>query len=105
MLVTVGSEPEAERIANKLVEQELVACVNVLPGILSVFRWEGKVSREQEVLLIAKTVNQLFERVVSVVKSLHSYDVPEVIALPIQHGLPEYLSWVRNVTNQAKQSV
>ncbi len=105
MLVTVGSEPEAERIANKLVEQELVACVNVLPGILSVFRWEGKVSREREVLLIAKTVNQLFERVVSVVKSLHSYDVPEVIALPIQHGLPEYLSWVRNVTNQAKQSV
>ena len=105
MLVTVGSEPEAERIADQLVEQELVACVNVLPGILSVFRWEGKVSREQEVLLIAKTVNQLFERVVSVVKSLHSYDVPEVIALPIQHGLPEYLSWVRNVTNQAKQSV
>lgn len=105
VLVTVGSEPEAERIANKLVEQELVACVNVLPGILSVFRWEGKVSREREVLLIAKTVNQLFERVVSVVKSLHSYDVPEVIALPIQHGLPEYLSWVRNVTNQAKQSV
>ncbi len=103
VLVTVGSEAEAEHIASTLVEQKLVACVNVLPGILSVFQWEGAVTKEREVLLIAKTVSQLFDRVAHAVKAAHSYDLPEVIALPVQHGLPEYLSWVRETTSQAGQ--
>lgn len=103
VLVTAGSETEATNIAKALVEQELVACVNVLPGVRSIFQWEGKVTEEREFLLIAKTVSLAFEQVATAVKSLHSYSVPEVIALPIQHGLPEYLSWVRDVTKPAGQ--
>jgi len=104
VLVTAGSETEATNIARALVEQKLVACVNVLPGVRSIFQWKGNVTEEREFLLVAKTVSQVFEQVATTVKSLHSYDVPEVIALPIRHGLPEYLSWVRDVTKQASQS-
>ena len=103
VLVTVGSEAEATSIANVLVGQGLVACVNILPGIRSIFQWEGKVTEEQECLLVAKTMNQAFEPVAAAVKSLHSYDVPEVIALPINKGLPEYLGWIRDVTKQVDQ--
>lgn len=104
VLVTVGSKEEATSIAKVLVEQRLVACVNILPGVQSIFRWEGKVVEEGEFLLVAKTVSTAFEQVATAVKSLHSYSVPEVIALPIQQGLSEYLTWVRDVTKQASQS-
>ena len=104
MLVTAGSEVEATSIARDLVEKRLVACVNILPGVRSIFQWEGKVTEECEYLLVAKTVSQAFEHVVAAVKSLHSYSVPEIIALPIQQGLPEYLHWVRESTNQTSQS-
>jgi len=104
VLVTAGSEEEATRIARDLVEKKLVACVNILPGVRSIFQWEGKVTEECEYLLIAKTVSQAFEPVVAAVKSLHSYRVPEIIALPIQQGLPEYLRWVRESTNQTRHS-
>jgi len=103
VLVTAGSEAEATNIARALVEQSLVACVNILPGVRSIFQWEGKVTEAHEWLLVAKTVSQAFERVVTVVQSIHSYSVPEVIALPIQHGLPEYLTWIRDVTQQTGQ--
>jgi periplasmic divalent cation tolerance protein len=103
VLVTVGSEVEATSIARDLVEKKLVACVNILPGVRSIFQWEGKVTEECEYLLVAKTVSQVFEDVVAAVKSLHSYRIPEVIALPIQQGLPEYLHWVREATSQASQ--
>jgi periplasmic divalent cation tolerance protein len=105
VLITAGSEAEATKISRILVEQALVACVNIIPGVRSIFHWEGKVSEEQEHLLMAKTVSQLFEQVASTVKGLHSYRVPEVIALPIQHGLPEYLSWVRDATKQVDQAL
>ncbi len=98
VLVTSGSEAEATKIARGLVEQQLVACVNILPGIRSFFHWEGKVTDETEFLLIAKTVDSLFEQVATAVKSLHSYSTPEVIALPIQDGLQDYLDWIENVT-------
>ena len=102
MLVTVGSEAEATNIATVLVEKGLVACVNILPGVRSIFRWEGEVTEEHEFLLVAKTVSQAFDHVASTVKSLHSYSVPEVIALPIQQGLPEYLSWIGDATSVAR---
>ena len=105
VLITAGSEVEATKIARALVEQKLVACVNVLPGVRSIFQWEGEVTEEHEWLLMAKTVGQAFDQVAVVVKSLHSYHVPEVIALPIQQGLPEYLSWVRDATKLTGQTV
>ena len=101
VLVTAATEEEGQRISRALVEQRAVACVNILPGIKSIFRWEGKVTEEQEVLLMAKTVLNAFDRVASIVRTNHSYEVPEIISLPIQRGTPEYLSWVRTMTQGA----
>ncbi len=98
VLVTVGSEAEATSIATELVEKRLVACVNILPGVRSIFRWEDEIIEEHEFLLVAKTVSTVFDQVASTVQALHSYSMPEVIALPIQQGLPEYLSWIGDAT-------
>ncbi len=95
IFITAGSQAEAEKIARRLVEEKFAACVNIIPGAVSVFRWEGKVNQENEVLLIVKSVAELLEKVVDRVKQLHSYQVPEVIALPIIGGAPDYLKWLR----------
>ena len=94
VFITASSTEEAERIAHALVEERLAACVNIVPGVTSVYRWEGQVQRDAEVLLIAKTVEANLARLVQRVKDLHSYDVPEVVALPITGGSPEYLAWL-----------
>ena len=101
VLVTAGSEEEGRKISRVLVEEQAVACVNLLPGIRSIFQWEGEVKEEQEVLLVAKTVSGAFERVTSLVRANHSYDVPEIIALSIQDGFSEYMTWVRKTTSPA----
>ncbi len=101
VLVTVGSDDEAVKISRLLVGEDVVACVNIVQGVRSVFRWDGAVVEEQECLLIAKTVSMAFDRVASMIRANHSYEVPEIIALPIQQGLPEYLSWVRSVTESS----
>ena len=94
ILVTAGTREEADVIADVLLEQHKAACVNIVPAVDSHFRWEGKAKREQEALLIIKTRASLVEEVTSLVKAIHSYDVPEVIALPIIGGNPEYLAWI-----------
>ncbi|GJL66537.1 MAG: divalent-cation tolerance protein CutA [Nitrospirales bacterium] len=99
VLVTVASESEAKRIAWKIVQDKLVACVNIVPTIQSVFEWEGTVAEEQESLLIIKTKADVFDLLESVIKRLHSYRVPEIIALPIQVGSSDYLAWVAKMVN------
>ncbi|MCA9471305.1 MAG: divalent-cation tolerance protein CutA [Nitrospirales bacterium] len=99
VLVTAGSEDEARNIAKIIVQKGLVACVNIIPKIQSVFTWDGAVTEEQESLLIAKTTMKAFEKLESAIKTLHSYSVPEIIALPIHAGSLEYLSWVRETVN------
>jgi periplasmic divalent cation tolerance protein len=94
VFVTAGSEAEAETIARALVEERLAACVNILPPIRSIYRWEGKVADDQEWLLFIKTRAQRFSAVEARVKALHSYQVPEVIALPIVQGAEGYLRWL-----------
>ncbi len=84
---------EAETIARALVEEKLVACVNVAE-VSSLFRWEGKMEREKEMLLVMKTTQEKRDEVVLRINELHSYDVPEVIALPIIGGSESYLNWV-----------
>jgi len=86
---------ESETIARVLVEEGLSACVNINPEITSIFRWEGKLEREREALLIIKTQTENISRIVERIKELHSYEVPEIIALPIIGGNREYLDWVR----------
>ncbi len=98
MFVTAGTREEAEVIADVLLEQNKAACVNIVPAVDSHFRWEGELKTEQEALLIIKTRASLVEEVTSLVKAVHSYDVPEVIALPIIGGNPEYLAWLDTET-------
>jgi len=96
VFVTCGSVEEAERIAHGLVEERLAACVNISSSIRSVYRWKGKLCDELEVLLVIKTSRELFDRVRRTVEKLHSYQVPEVICLPVIDGAPNYLNWLTN---------
>jgi len=94
VLMTAGSQQEAEKIAGTLVKEMLAACVNVLPGVTSIYRWEGEVQRDQEWLLIAKSNAQVLDALVRRVQALHSYELPEIIALPVVGGSEAYLRWV-----------
>ena len=94
VLTTTGSDNEAHTIADALVERRLAACVNIVPRIQSVYRWEGKVERAEEYLLLIKTVKAREEQVRAAIRELHSYDLPECIAIPIDGGSADYLKWL-----------
>ncbi len=94
ILITSDSVEEADHIATVLLEKKKVACVNIVRGIDSYFWWEEKIDTARENLLIAKTKSSLLPEVVEVVRKVHSYDVPEVIALPIIGGNQDYLDWI-----------
>jgi len=94
VLITVGSIKEGEKIACALVEEGLAACCNIIPGIKSVFKWKGKVCKETEVLLMVKSKAPVFEKLKKKVKTLHSYETPEIIAFSIRDGLQMYLNWI-----------
>ena len=89
--ITAGSKEEANKLSRGLVEEKLAFCVNTLPGIQSTYQWEGKIHVDDEILLIVKTRQDRYEALEQWVKQNHSYDVPEIISLPIQKGLPEYV--------------
>ena len=84
-----------------LIERRLAACVNVLPGVISVYRWEGELQRDEEWLLVAKSTRQVLDDLVRCVKALHSYDLPEIIALPIGGGSEAYLRWIDGEVHSA----
>jgi len=98
VLVTVGSREDAGRIATTLVAEHLAACVNIVGAVESVYWWEGRVQQDAEVLLIIKTRAALWSALEARVRALHSYQNPEVIALPITSGSQAYLDWVRDCT-------
>jgi periplasmic divalent cation tolerance protein len=98
VFVTVPDVEDAERIGRSLVEGRLAACVNIVPQIRSLFRWEGKVADESETLLIVKTRRALFDSLRAHVKQMHPYDIPEVIALPVVAGHQPYLRWIDEAT-------
>lgn len=95
VLSTAGSQEEARKIAYALVDRKLAACVNVVPQIESVYRWQGKVENTTEWLLIIKTQAEAFERVRDAIRSLHSYELPECVMLEIDAGSQDYLQWIR----------
>jgi periplasmic divalent cation tolerance protein len=94
VLITAGSLEEAEHLAHRLVAEMLAACVNVVPSVLSVYQWEGEIQQDQECLLIVKTEREALDNLVQRVHALHSYDVPEIIALPLVGGSQAYLRWI-----------
>ena len=94
ILTTVSAVEEGRSIANTLVEKHLAACVNIIPKISSVYRWEGQIQSETEVLLLIKTTKDLEAEVYREVQAVHSYDTPELITLPITNGSETYLDWL-----------
>jgi periplasmic divalent cation tolerance protein len=98
VLVTAATIEEATRIGRRMVEEKLAACANIVPGITSIFHWEGKISEEREILVLLKTRDDLFLDLTKAVKEIHSYEVPEIIALPIVDGAESYLKWIRDST-------
>ena len=98
--ITVSSSEEGEMISRRLLEERLIACANIVPGIVSLFRWKGEICREDELLVIAKSRKDLFNDIVDKVRGLHSYTVPEIIALPVVNGFDDYLKWLRETTER-----
>ncbi len=98
ILITAPSPEEGQKIAEALIAEKLAACVNLVEKVTSIYWWQGKVERDTEALLIVKTKWALVDQLIARVKELHSYTVPEVIALPIERGNPDYLKWIDEVT-------
>ena len=94
IFVTAKDAVEAKIISDQLLEKKLIACANIVEGVQSVFWWQGKIDQAKETLIILKSKRSLFKKIVKTVKAYHSYEVPEVIALPIVDGNPDYLRWI-----------
>ena len=103
--VTLSDAQEAERIANALVTERLAACANILGPIQSIYFWQGQLERSSEVAMLLKTTQALVPAVVSRVKSLHSYDCPAVLVLPVVDGNDAFLQWIRSETQPATVNV
>jgi periplasmic divalent cation tolerance protein len=100
VFMTASNGEEAARLAEMLVGAHLAACVQILPEIESVYRWQGKIERAPEVLILAKTTRSKFEELEREVRALHSYDTPEIIAVPVVAGSAAYLTWLSEATDK-----
>jgi periplasmic divalent cation tolerance protein len=100
VLMTASSKDEAKKIVRSLLEEKLIACANMIDSVSSVFWWQDKIEEEKEVLVIMKSHQELFNKVSKKVKELHSYDTPEILALPIVDGSSQYLEWMKKVLNR-----
>jgi len=101
VLSTCASKAEAEATASRLVSDHAAACVNITENITSIYEWQGKIEKGSECLMIVKTRSVQFAQVEAIIKELSSYDCPEIIALPIEHGSTEYLKWIADVTKNS----
>ncbi len=102
VLTTLGSPEEAKNLVGSLVKDRLIACGTIVDNVSSIYRWKGNIEESSEVQVVLKTRSDLWDKLVSAVRELHPYDVPELISLPILDGLPEYLEWLSEQTKQEK---
>ena len=102
-LSTCANAEEAEKIARALVEEQIAACVNLVPGVRSIYRWEGKIEDAQEVLLVIKSRKHLVDQMLFRLRQLHSYAVPELVVLDVADGNPDYLTWLADSTWGARR--
>jgi len=100
LITTCPNSESANQLARALVEKHLVACVNIVPNIQSVYEWQGKIAEDSEILLLIKTDSKHYTAIEKTLSELHSYDVPELIALPIEQGFPPYLAWMDEVLSK-----
>jgi periplasmic divalent cation tolerance protein len=98
--MTAAGEKEAEAVAEHIISKRLAACVNILPGMRSMYYWDGAVQKDREVVLIAKTRKELLDALTTAVKEVHSYEVPCIVALDLVGGNPEFLTWIHDETRK-----
>ena len=101
VFITAPTRGEARALADKLVETKLAACVQILPEMESVYRWQGKVERQTEYLLLAKTTADRFAELETQVRAIHSYDTPEIVSFPLTESSPDYLRWLQESVNRS----
>jgi periplasmic divalent cation tolerance protein len=99
ILVTVANQKEAVKIGEEMVNAKLAACANIIPRIQSIYHWKGKVVKAQEVLLILKSTRPRYRALEKAIKTMHTYETPEIIGLPVIEGLDQYIGWVRSETH------
>jgi periplasmic divalent cation tolerance protein len=99
ILVTTANQEEAAKIGKEMVNAKLAACANIIPGVQSIYRWKGKVVKAQETLLILKSTQPRYRALEKAIKAMHTYETPEIIALPVKKGLDRYIGWVRSETH------
>ena len=99
ILVTAPNQEEAVRIGKEMVNLKLAACANIMPGIQSIYRWNGKIIKAQETLLILKSTKPRYRALERAIKAMHTYETPEIIALPVKEGLDRYVGWVCSETH------
>ena len=96
ILCTSPDKESAEKIARQLINDKIAACVNILPGLTSIFPWQGKIETEQEHLLLIKTRKDRYQFVEKSIQTNHPYEIPEIIAIPVENGLAEYMQWIES---------